>query len=131
MDLAAAGEPTLLRSGTADYRRTSSVLFVAGFMAFSMLYVAQGILPDLSADFSVSPAEASLTLSLSTLPLAVAVLVAASWSEGQGRRLLLVASVLSAAGCHGCITASAAPDRTCQTPPAARCQSAAPGPTRR
>jgi len=106
MDLP-AGEPPLLRSGTADYRRTSSVLFVAGFMAFSMLYVAQGILPDLSRDFSVSPAEASLTLSLSTLPLAVAVLVAASWSEGQGRRLLLVASVLSAAALT--LTASIAP----------------------
>jgi YNFM family putative membrane transporter len=107
MDLPAAGESTLLRSGTADYRRTSSVLFVAGFMTFSMLYVAQGILPDLSRDFSVSPAEASLTLSLSTLPLAVAVLVAASWSEGQGRRLLLVASVLSAAGLT--LTAAVAP----------------------
>jgi YNFM family putative membrane transporter len=76
-------------------------------MTFSMLYVAQGILPDLSRDFSVSPAEASLTLSLSTLPLAVAVVVAASWSEGQGRRLLLVASVLSAAGLT--LTAAVAP----------------------
>lgn len=90
------GEPTHLRSGTSDYRRTSLVLFVAGFVAFAMLYVAQGILPDLSRDFTVSPATASLTLSLSTLPLAVAVLVAASWSEGQGRRRLLVGSVLSA-----------------------------------
>jgi YNFM family putative membrane transporter len=88
--------PTHLRSGTSDYRRTSLVLFVAGFVAFAMLYVAQGILPDVSRDFSVSPATASLTLSLSTLPLAVAVLVAASWSEGQGRRRLLVGSVLSA-----------------------------------
>lgn len=96
-DLPPKHELTHLHRGTQDYRRTSLVLFVAGFMAFSMLYVAQGILPDLSRDFSVSPASASLTLSLTTLPLAVAVLVAASWSEGQGRRLLLVGSVLSAA----------------------------------
>jgi YNFM family putative membrane transporter len=91
------GSPTHLRSGTPEYRRTSLVLFAAGFMAFAMLYVAQGILPDVSNDFSVSPAAASLTLSLTTLPLAVAILVAASWSDGQGRRRLLVGAVLAAA----------------------------------
>jgi MFS transporter, YNFM family, putative membrane transport protein len=107
MDLPPTGERTRLRSGTPGYRRASGVLFVAGFMGFSMLYVAQGILPDLSRDFSVSPAAASLTLSLTTLPLAVAVLVAASWSEGQGRRLLLVGAVLSAAALT--LAASAAP----------------------
>ena len=78
--------PKVLRRGTPEYRRTSLVLFVAGYMTFAMLYVVQGILPDVSRDFSVSPAAASLTLSLTTLPLAVAVLVAASWSEGHGRR---------------------------------------------
>lgn len=98
MDAAATGKPSMrLRSGTPEYRRTSLMLFVAGFMAFAMLYVAQGILPDVSRDFSVSPAAASLTLSLTTLPLAVAILVAASWSDGTGRRRLLVGSVLSAA----------------------------------
>jgi len=97
MDVPQPGEPQHLRSGTPEYRRTSLVLFLAGFVAFAMLYVAQGILPDVSRDFSVSPAAASLTLSLATLPLAVAVLVAASWSEGQGRRRLLVGAVLSAA----------------------------------
>jgi YNFM family putative membrane transporter len=73
------------------------VLFGAGFMAFSMLYVVQGVLPAVSDSFGVSPAVSSLTLSLTTLPLAVAVLIAASWSEGQGRRLLLVGSLLAAA----------------------------------
>jgi len=87
---------THLHSGTPEYRRTSLVLFLAGFMAFAMLYVAQGTLPSVSRYFSVSPAAASLTLSLTTLPLAVAVLVAASWSEGLGRRRLLVGAVLSA-----------------------------------
>ena len=95
MDVPDPGKSSMyLRSGTPEYRRTSLVLFVAGFMAFAMLYVAQGILPDVSRDFSVSPAAASLTLSLTTLPLAVAILVAASWSDGQGRRRLLVGAVL-------------------------------------
>jgi MFS transporter, YNFM family, putative membrane transport protein len=87
----------LLRKGTPEYRKVSLVLFVAGFMTFALLYVVQGILPAISHDFHVSPATASLTLSLTTLPLAVMVVLAASWSEGQGRRQLLVASVLGAA----------------------------------
>ena len=98
MDEPAPGGSSMhLRSGTPEYRRASLVLFGAGFMAFAMLYVAQGILPDVSRDFSVSPAAASLTLSLTTLPLAIAILVAASWSDGQGRRRLLVGAVLAAA----------------------------------
>ena len=98
MDVPAPGRSsTHLRRGTPEYRRTSLVLFLAGFMTFAMLHVVQGIMPDVSRDFSVSPAAASLTLSLTTLPLAVAILVAASWSDGRGRRRLLVAAVLSAA----------------------------------
>jgi YNFM family putative membrane transporter len=90
-------ESTHLRTGTREYRRTSAQLFAAGFMAFSMLYVVQGILPAVSREFGVSPATASLTLSLTTLPLAVAVVLAASWSEGRGRRPLLVGALLGAA----------------------------------
>ncbi|HEX6514256.1 MAG TPA: MFS transporter [Nocardioidaceae bacterium] len=96
----------LLRKGTSEYRRASLVLFVAGFMTFAMLYVVQGTLPSISADFGVSPAEASLTLSLTTLPLAVMVVVAASWSEGQGRRPLLLGSLLTAALLTGAAAAS-------------------------
>jgi YNFM family putative membrane transporter len=88
---------TQLHRGTREYRETSAVLFVAGFMAFSLLYVVQGTLPAVSREFSVSPATASLTLSFTTLPLAVAVVVAASWSEGLGRRWLLVGALLGAA----------------------------------
>jgi YNFM family putative membrane transporter len=88
--------PSHLRSGTREYRQASLVLFVAGLMAFSMLYVVQGILPAVSGYFAVSPAVASLTLSLTTLPLAVAVVLWASWSEGLGRRRLLVGALLGA-----------------------------------
>lgn len=87
---------THLHRGTREYRQTSTALFVAGFMAFAMLYVVQGTLPAVSRDFSVRPATASLTLSFTTLPLAVAVIVAASWSEGFGRRSLLVGALLGA-----------------------------------
>ncbi len=73
-------------------------LFVAGFSAFAMLYVAQGTLPDVSSAFRVSPATAALTVSLTTLPLALGVVFAASVSERRGRRGLLVGSLLAAAG---------------------------------
>lgn len=86
-----------LRSGSREYRQASLVLFVAGMMAFAMLYVVQGILPSVSRSFGVSPALASLTLSLTTLPLAFAVVLWASWSEGLGRRRLLVGALLGAA----------------------------------
>lgn len=86
-----------LKRGTREYRRSSRAIFATGFMTFAMLYIVQGIMPSISRDFSVSPATASLTLSLTTLPLAVAVIVASSWSEGRGRRGLLIVAVLSAA----------------------------------
>ncbi|MGI9156409.1 MAG: MFS transporter [Marmoricola sp.] len=87
----------MLRKGTPEYRRASLVMFVAGFLTFAMLYIVQGLMPAISMEFSVSPASASLTLSLTTLPLAIAVVVAAAWSEGQGRRPLLIASLAVAA----------------------------------
>lgn len=82
-----------------DSRLVNRVLFVAGFAAFAMLYVAQGTLPAVSAAFDVTPAQASLTVSLTTLPLAVGVVVAASLSERHGRRGLLIGSLLAASVC--------------------------------
>jgi YNFM family putative membrane transporter len=97
MDVPESDPNIHLQRGTHEYRRLSRAIFATGFMTFAMLYVVQGIMPNISRDFSVSPAEASLTLSLTTLPLAIAVIVAASWSEGRGRRRLLITAVLSAA----------------------------------
>lgn len=100
--------PSALRRGTRSYRRASRVMFLAGFVTFAMLYVVQGLLPSISEDFSVTPAAASLTLSLTTLPLALGVLVAAAWSEGTGRRRLLVGSLAGA----GVLTLAAAASPT-------------------
>jgi YNFM family putative membrane transporter len=62
-------------------------------MCFALIYVVQGILPDVSRDLGVSAAAASLMLSLTTLPLAFAVVVAASLSEGHGRRPFLLGAL--------------------------------------
>ena len=53
---------THLHRGTREYRQASAVLFGAGFMAFSLLYVVQGTLPAVSGAFDVSPAAASLLM---------------------------------------------------------------------
>lgn len=74
-------------------------LFLAGFAAFAMLYVAQGTLPSVGAAFRVSPATSALTVSLTTLPLALGVVIAASVSERRGRRGMLVGSLVTAAVC--------------------------------
>lgn len=84
-----------LTLGTAAYRRTTSVLLVVGFIAFAQLYVVQGALPAISADFGVSPATSSLALSLTTLPIAICVVPWAALSERRGRRPLLIGSLLA------------------------------------
>jgi MFS transporter, YNFM family, putative membrane transport protein len=89
--------------GPVVSRGTSGVanraLFVAGFTAFAMLYVAQGTLPSVGRAFQVSPATSALTVSLTTLPLALGVVIAASVSERRGRRGMLVGSLGTAAVC--------------------------------
>lgn len=90
---------SLAQEGSGTSGPANRALFVAGFSAFAMLYVAQGTLPAVSSAFRVSPAAAALTVSLTTLPLALGVVLAASVSERRGRRGLLVGSLLAAAAC--------------------------------
>ncbi len=82
--------------GSADYRRVSLALFLAGFATFSLLYCVQPLLPDLARDFRISPAASSLALSLSSAFLALGVLCAGAVSEVLGRRGLMFASMASA-----------------------------------
>jgi YNFM family putative membrane transporter len=86
-------------SSAAVARHRDRAVFVAGFSAFAVLYVAQGALPAVSSAFSVTPAVAALTVSLTTLPLALGVVVAASVSERVGRRWVLLGSLVAASLC--------------------------------
>ncbi|MFP5345685.1 MAG: MFS transporter [Actinomycetes bacterium] len=70
-------------------RRISLALFAAGVATFALLYSTQALLPELGADFSVSPAQATLSLSMPTMGLGVALLVAGSVSEVRGRTPLI------------------------------------------
>ena len=86
-----------LQRGTADFRRASSALFLAGFVTFDVLYCTQPLLPQFSSEFHQSPATASLALSLTTATIGIAMLVAGTVSGVLGRKqVMTVSMVLSA-----------------------------------
>jgi YNFM family putative membrane transporter len=86
-----------INHGTTAFLHTNLALFAVGFSAFSLLYCVQPLLPMFSADFNVSPTEASLALSLATGLLSVSMLVAGVASEVWGRKAIMVASLLLSA----------------------------------
>src|SRR5258705_7584884 len=77
--------------------RISLALFMAGFATFSLIYSAQPLLPEFTAEFGVDPATSSLALSLTTGCLAVSILCVGALSETWGRRGLMFASICGAA----------------------------------
>ena len=86
-----------IRSGTPAFRRTNLALLCAGFATFALLYCVQPLLPVLSQQFHVGPAEASMALSVTTGLLAVSLLAAGSLSEAWGRKPMMVAAMVVAA----------------------------------
>lgn len=94
---AGAVADTKLLPGTAAYRRAILALFAAGAATFLLMYSTQGLLPAISADLTVSPAQASLTVSLTTAGLAAALIPLSALSEKYGRTPVMTASVFSAA----------------------------------
>jgi predicted MFS family arabinose efflux permease len=72
-------------------------MFAAGTAIFALLYSPQAVLPQISAEFRVSPAEAGLTMSATTAALALAIVPASALSERWGRSRVLVWAVTAAA----------------------------------
>lgn len=75
---------------TRDSRLTIAALFFGTVAVISDIYVAQPILPMLSADFGVSPAVAGLAVSLNILALSFALLVYGPLSDYLGRKPVMV-----------------------------------------
>ncbi|MFE1782401.1 MFS transporter [Streptomyces sp. NPDC059506] len=94
---AAATADERLLPGTSAYRRAILALFAAGTATFLLVYATQGLLPAISAEFSATPARASLTVSLTTGALAAALLPVSTLSEKYGRLQVMTASVFGAA----------------------------------
>lgn len=72
--------------GSAPYRRILLALFFAGIATFAQLYSVQGVLPLVSRDLAVAPAQSALTVSAATIGLAVGVLPW-SWAADRFGRL--------------------------------------------
>lgn len=82
--------------GSPGYRRATLSLFAAGMTTFMALYYVQGLLPQLSVHFQVSPTTSALAVSLTTGLLAVAIIPASALSERYGRVRLMVGSAVAA-----------------------------------
>jgi MFS transporter, YNFM family, putative membrane transport protein len=90
-------EDTRLRRGDPDFTRVGVAMFAAGAAIFALLYSVQALLPQISADFDVSPATAGLTMSVTTAALALAIVPASALSEQWGRSRVLICAVTAAA----------------------------------
>jgi YNFM family putative membrane transporter len=80
-----------------DTRRLRSLIVISfsASVAFTAMYSTQPILPQISQEFHVSPAEAGLTLLAVTFALAVASLVAGRMADAIGaRRMMLIGGIL-------------------------------------
>ncbi|WP_245886138.1 MFS transporter [Umezawaea tangerina] len=78
-------------------RRITVAVAAAGLGSFALLYAPQPVLPQLAAEFHLTPGSASLAVSAATGALAVVVVPIAVLSERVGRRRVIVFAVAAAA----------------------------------
>ncbi|HEX6346083.1 MFS transporter [Umezawaea sp.] len=78
-------------------RRITLAATAAGLGSFALLYAPQPVLPQLAAEFHLTPGGASLAISAATGALALVVVPIAMLSERVGRRRVIVAAVAAAA----------------------------------
>ncbi|WP_443255988.1 MFS transporter [Xenorhabdus sp. IM139775] len=81
----------------AVYLRVTLSFFAVGLATFALLYFVQPILPLLSEEFNISPANSSLALSLSTGMLSLGLLITGPLSDALGRKNVMVVSLIAAA----------------------------------
>lgn len=81
----------------AVYLRVTLSFFTVGLATFALLYFVQPILPILSDEFNISPANSSLALSLSTGMLSLGLLITGPLSDALGRKYVMVISLIAAA----------------------------------
>lgn len=85
--------------GTPQFIRVTLALFSAGLATFALLYCVQPVLPILSHEFAISPANSSLSLSISTAMLAIGLLFTGPLSDAFGRKHVMVTALLLASCC--------------------------------
>lgn len=88
-----------IERGSPQFLRVTIALFFAGMATFALLYSIQPILPVLSKQFGISPAESSISLSLSTGLMALGLLITGPLSDAIGRKSVMVIALMLAAIC--------------------------------
>ncbi|WP_338670261.1 MFS transporter [Pantoea dispersa] len=88
-----------IERGSPQFMRVTLALFSAGLATFALLYCVQPILPVLSQQFGVTPAESSISLSLSTGLMALGLLFTGPLSDAIGRKSVMVTALMLAAIC--------------------------------
>lgn len=96
---ASAPSTLWIKRGTPQFMRVTLALFSAGLATFALLYCVQPVLPVLSAQFGISPAQSSLSLSISTGMMAVGLLFTGPLSDAIGRKNVMVTALMLAAVC--------------------------------
>ncbi|MDC8757388.1 MFS transporter [Janthinobacterium fluminis] len=86
-----------IAAGTPEFRRSNRALFFGGFATFALLYCVQPLMPLLSREFALTPAQSSGALSIATAALAVSLLLTSAVSDRLGRKPLMVAALAVAA----------------------------------
>lgn len=92
-------QTTWIERGSPQFMRVTLALFSAGLATFALLYCVQPILPVLSQQFGVSPAQSSISLSLSTGLMALGLLFTGPLSDAVGRKSVMVTALMLAAVC--------------------------------
>jgi YNFM family putative membrane transporter len=72
---------------------TNRAMFFGGFSCFALLYCVQPLMPLLSHEFAITPAQSSLSLSLATAAMAVSLLASSAISDRFGRKPLMVGAL--------------------------------------
>ncbi|NSL50972.1 MFS transporter [Calidifontibacillus erzurumensis] len=84
-----------IQRGTRQFLFVNIALFAGGFTTFAILWGTQPLLPEISKEFQLSPAVASLSLSSTTIALAISMLIAGSLSEVFGRKPVMTFALLT------------------------------------
>ncbi len=85
-----------IKRGTPQFMRVTLSLFSAGLATFALLYCVQPIMPVLSHEFGITPAESSVSLSIATGLMAIGLLFTGPLSDAVGRKSVMVTSLLLA-----------------------------------
>jgi YNFM family putative membrane transporter len=80
---------TGLRIGTPAFRRANAALSIAGFTCFALLYGTQPVLPQLTQEYGVAPATASLAVTLGTGAMALLLIPISLFADRHGRERVM------------------------------------------